>query len=105
MAFPAPDHDVAHDRVSEAPDRDALDDDSGDGDQKPDSPAVEAPRGSCSAQPCDLTYTLNLTECLASMGISFNPGETRKFLFGGNTPAGAEPGGGGAGQPIAFKFE
>jgi hypothetical protein len=39
------------------------------------------------------------------MGISFNPGETRKFLFGGNTPAGAEPGGGGAGQPIAFKFE
>jgi hypothetical protein len=39
------------------------------------------------------------------MGISFNPGETRKFLFGGNTPAGAESGGGGAGQPIAFKRE
>jgi uncharacterized protein with GYD domain len=71
VAFLASDHDVAHDRVSEAPDRDALDDDSGDGDQKPDSSAVEAPRGSCSAQPCDLTYTLNLTECLASMGISF----------------------------------
>jgi hypothetical protein len=59
-----------------------------------------------SANPANtFTYTLNLTECLASMGISFNPGETRKFLFGGNTPAGAEPGGGGAGQPIEFKRE
>jgi hypothetical protein len=49
-----------------------------------------------------LTYTLNLTQCLGSLGISFNPGEMRTFLFAGNTPAG-EGGGGGAGQVLSFK--
>jgi hypothetical protein len=43
------------------------------------------------------TYTLNLTQCLAAIGISFNPGETRDFHFDGNAL------GGSAGQNLSFK--
>jgi hypothetical protein len=43
------------------------------------------------------TYTLNLTRCLAASGLSFNPGETRRFHFAGGTV------GSGADQAIAFK--
>jgi hypothetical protein len=43
------------------------------------------------------TYTLNLTRCLASSGLSFGPGENRKFAFSGGTP-GAE-----ATQTISFQ--
>jgi hypothetical protein len=32
------------------------------------------------------TYTFNLTACLRSYGISFNPGETREFKFNAFTP-------------------
>jgi hypothetical protein len=34
------------------------------------------------------TYTLNLTRCLAALGLSFNPGEVRKFALGGATSSG-----------------
>ena len=43
------------------------------------------------------TYTLNLTQCLALRGLSFNPGETRTFFLVGNTL------GGGAAQTVSFK--
>jgi hypothetical protein len=43
------------------------------------------------------TYTVNLTDCLAAGGLSFNPGQSRWFTFGGGVA------GGGASQTIAFK--
>jgi len=43
------------------------------------------------------TFTVNLTQCLASRGLSFNPGETRTLSFGGNTS------GGQASQNVSFK--
>jgi hypothetical protein len=43
------------------------------------------------------TYTLNLTQCLASSGISFNSGESRTFAFGGGAL------GGSADQTVSFR--
>jgi hypothetical protein len=48
-----------------------------------------------------LTYSLNLTQCLAANGISFNVGESRSFTFQGINPFF----GGRASQGVTFKRE
>jgi hypothetical protein len=45
-----------------------------------------------------LTYTLNLTRCLAALGLSFNPGEVQKFALVGGTSSGDE-----ASEAVVFK--
>jgi hypothetical protein len=44
------------------------------------------------------TYTVNLTRCLSAFGLSFNPGEIRKFSLGGATS-----GGDGTFQAVVFR--
>jgi hypothetical protein len=44
------------------------------------------------------TYTVNLTRCLSAFGLSFNPGEIRKFALGGATS-----GGDGTFQAVLFR--
>jgi hypothetical protein len=47
------------------------------------------------------TYTLNLTQCLASRVISFNPGEEREFSFAARPPGASDS----VGQVVSFRRE